>query len=136
MLRLLALIVAVCSLPGTRLAALQWPAAEEWFQWRGPKRDGISAETGLLQAWPKGGPPLAWQATGAGLGFSSCSTSGGRLFTLGARDQVEYVMAFDRASGKKLWETRNGRRFNNEQGDGPRSTPTVDGDRVYVFGGS
>jgi outer membrane protein assembly factor BamB len=90
----------------------------------------------LLKAWPKGGPPLVWQAAGAGAGYSSFSSAGGRLYTLGARDQVEYVMAFDRASGRKLWEARNGRRFTNEQGDGPRSTPTVDGDRIYAFGGS
>jgi outer membrane protein assembly factor BamB len=112
------------------------PAPAEWSQWRGANRDGLSAETGLLQEWPAGGPPLAWQTTGAGTGFSSFSTAAGRLYTLGARDDVEYVMAFDRATGRKLWETANGRRFRNEQGDGPRSTPTADGGVVYAFGGS
>ncbi len=111
------------------LGTAQSPPAAEWSQWRGANRDGISAETGLLKDWPANGPPLAWQTTGAGAGFSSFSTSGGRLYTIGARDDVEYVMAFDRATGKKLWETPNGRRFRNEQGDGPRSTPTTDGDR-------
>jgi outer membrane protein assembly factor BamB len=79
---------------------------------------------------------LAWRTTGAGNGYSSFSTSAGRLYTLGARSGNEYVMAFDRASGKKLWETLNGRRYENDRGDGPRSTPTVDGDRLYVLGGS
>ena len=118
------------------LGTAQTPPAAEWSQWRGANRDGISAETGLLKDWPAGGPPLAWQSTGAGAGFSSFSTSGGRLYTIGARDDVEYVMAFDRATGRKLWETPNGRRFRNEQGDGPRSTPTTDGSVIYAFGGS
>jgi len=127
----------------TTLAALlmaatsaQQPAPAEWFQWRGANRDGISQETGLLQEWPKFGPPLAWRANGVGNGYSSFSTSGGRLYTLGARGGTEYVIALDRASGKKVWETQNGQRFSNDRGDGPRSTPTVDGDRLYVLGGS
>jgi outer membrane protein assembly factor BamB len=111
-------------------------AVPEWFQWRGPNRDGHSAETGLLQTWPKAGPPLAWRANGLGDGYSSFSTAGGRLFTLGARGGTEYVIALDRATGKKVWEYQNGRRFQNDRGDGPRSTPTVDGERLYVLGGS
>ena len=77
-----------------------------------------------------------WQTTGAGDGFSSFSATQGQLYTLGARGGTEYVMAFDAATGKKLWETANGTRFRNEQGDGPRGTPTVDGDRLYAFGGT
>ena len=73
---------------------------------------------------------------GAGEGYSSFAVSAGRLFTLGARQGTEYVLAFDAASGKRLWEVANGRRFENDRGSGPRSTPTVDGDRVYVFGSS
>ena len=111
-------------------------AADDWPQWRGPRRDGVSAETGLLRDWPAGGPRLAWRVNGAGDGYSSFSVAGGRLFTLGARQNTEYVFAFDAATGKKVWEVANGRRFNNDRGDGPRSTPTVDGDRVYVFGSS
>jgi len=129
-------LTAIGALLSASLGGAQSPAAAEWSQWRGANRDGISTETGLLQQWPAGGPPLAWQTTGAGIGFSSFSTSGGRLYTIGARDDVEYVMAFDRASGKKLWETPNGRRFRNEQGDGPRSTPTTEGTVIYAFGGS
>ena len=111
-------------------------AWDDWPQWRGARRDGVSTETGLLREWPAGGPRLAWRVAGAGDGYSSFSVAGGRLFTLGARGGTEYVLAFDAASGKKLWEVANGRRFNNDRGDGPRSTPTVDGDRVYVFGSS
>ncbi len=123
---------------------LLWPcrrsvsnrAVDDWPQWRGPNRDGRSAETGLLKDWPAGGPPLAWRATGAGEGYSSFATSQGRLFTLGARGGTEYVVAFDAASGKRLWETAHGTRFSNDRGDGPRATPTIEGDRVYAFGAS
>jgi outer membrane protein assembly factor BamB len=112
------------------------PPAPDWFQWRGPNRDGISLETGLMQEWPKSGPPLVWRAAGLGNGYSSFSSAGGRLYTLGARAGTEYVVALDRATGRKIWETANGRRYENDRGDGPRSTPTVDGDRLYVLGGS
>lgn len=108
----------------------------DWFQWRGPNRDGHSMETGLLQQWPAGGLRALWMGTGAGTGYSSFAASHGRLYTLGARGDTEYVMGFDAASGKKVWEAANGRRFRNEMGDGPRSTPTIEGDRVYAFGGS
>jgi outer membrane protein assembly factor BamB len=110
--------------------------ADDWPQWRGPNRDGISAETGLLKTWPAGGPPLAWQAKGLGEGYSSFAVAQGRLFTLGARGDIEYVLAFDAASGKRLWEVQHGRRFGNDRGDGPRGTPTIDGDRVYAYGAS
>ena len=111
-------------------------AADDWPQWRGPRRDGVSKEAGLLKNWPANGPRLAWRISGTGEGYSSFAVAGGRLFTLGARQNTEYVFAFDAASGKKLWEVANGRRFNNDRGDGPRSTPTIEGDRVYVFGSS
>jgi outer membrane protein assembly factor BamB len=134
--RLFTLLVTGAAL-GASIGSAQAPqVAADWSQWRGPGRDGISAETGLLRQWPAAGPPLAWQSAGAGTGYSSFSSAGGRLYTLGARQDVEYVMAFDRATGRKLWETPNGRRFRNEQGDGPRSTPTTEGDRLYAFGGT
>jgi outer membrane protein assembly factor BamB len=123
-------VVSSLALAGSTLVADDWP------QWRGPRRDGVSAERGLLKQWPSGGPPLAWQARGAGEGYSSMAVANGRLITLGARAGTEYVIAFDIASGKRLWEASNGRRFNNDRGDGPRATPTVDGDRVYAFGSS
>ena len=130
--RVLAILIATSLM----LDTVGGQAVPEWFQWRGPNRDGHSAETGLLQSWPKAGPPLAWRANGVGNAYSSFSTAGGRLFTLGARGGIEYVIALDRATGKKVWEHQNGRRFENDRGDGPRSTPTVDGDRLYVLGGS
>ncbi len=129
-----ALLAAVCvmSLP----TVVSNRALDDWPQWRGPKRDGVSVERGLLKSWPAGGPPLAWKAAGAGTGYSSFSSAGGKLYTLGARGSTEYVMAFDEASGRKLWEVPHGARFGNDRGDGPRATPTVDGDRLYAFGAS
>jgi outer membrane protein assembly factor BamB len=137
MSRCLTLSLVASWLIAAALGGAQTPAPpSEWSQWRGPNRDGISPEKGLLKEWPAAGPPRTWQTTGAGTGYSSFSSSGGRLYTIGAREDVEYVMAFDRATGRKLWETPNGRRFRNEQGDGPRSTPTTEGDLLYAFGGS
>ena len=107
-----------------------------WPQWRGPNRDGISKETGLLKQWPAEGPPLAWKASGAGRGFSSFSVANGKLYTMGLRGDREFIIAFDVATGKEAWATANGNAFRNDRGDGPRGTPTVDGDRVYALGGS
>jgi outer membrane protein assembly factor BamB len=117
-------------------ASIAIDALEDWPQWRGPRRDGVSTESGLLKSWPPSGPPRAWTATGAGEGYSSFAVAGGRLFTLGARGEREFVVAYDAATGKRLWETPHGRRFTNDRGDGPRSTPTVDGNRLYAFGAS
>lgn len=111
-------------------------ANANWPQWRGPNRDGISKETGLLKQWPEQGPPLVWKAAGAGRGYSSFSIANGRLYTMGLRGEREFVIAFDVATGKEAWATANGSAFHNDRGDGPRGTPTVDGDRVYALGGN
>jgi len=107
-----------------------------WPQWRGPNRDGISKETGLLKQWPAEGPALVWKASGAGGGYSSFSVANGKLLTMGLRGEREFVVAFDVATGKEAWATPHGTAFRNDRGDGPRGTPTVDGDRVYALGGS
>jgi outer membrane protein assembly factor BamB len=111
-------------------------SAANWPQWRGPNRDGISKETGLLKQWPADGPPLAWKTTGAGRGYSSFSIANGKLYTMGLRGEREFIVAFDVATGKQAWATDFGLAFRNDRGDGPRGTPTVDGDRIYALGGS
>jgi outer membrane protein assembly factor BamB len=108
----------------------------DWPQWRGPNRDGVSKETGLLKQWPTEGPPLLWKAVGAGTGYSSLAIAGGRIYTMGVRGDSEYVIAFDVATGKEVWATANGKRYRDDRGDGPRGTPTVDGDRLYALGGN
>jgi outer membrane protein assembly factor BamB len=107
--------------------------ATDWPQWRGIHRDGMSPETGLLKQWPESGPKLVWKATGLGEGFSAFSVVKDRLFTQGQRGDQEYVMAFDTATGKKVWETKNGRSYRESRGNGPRGTPTTDGDRLYAM---
>src|SRR5690242_10057084 len=85
--------------------------ARIWPQFRGPNRDGISTETGLLREWPKQGPRLLWNSrevnggTGIGTGFSSLSVAGGRIFTAGDRGKDDVVIALDAATGKELWAT-------------------------------
>jgi outer membrane protein assembly factor BamB len=107
--------------------------AADWPQWRGPNRDGISRETGLMQAWPAGGPRVIWTATGLGEGYSSLAVAGGRVYTQGQRGSRQYVMAFDVKTGAKVWETATGGVFAESRGNGPRGTPTVDGTRVYAM---
>ena len=82
------LFVAAVLLLSVASAALPQSAAN-WPQWRGPNRDGISTETGLLKLWPAEGPPLAWKASGAGRGYSSFSISNGKLYTMGLRGDRE-----------------------------------------------
>jgi len=110
--------------------------AGDWPQWRGPNRDGISKETGLLKQWPADGPSLVWKATGAGRGYSTMAIANGRLYTMGLRGDREVVIAFDVATGKEAWATPHGSPFRNDRGDGPRGTPTVDGTTLYALGGS
>ena len=120
----------------TLLMSVQLASGQNWPQWRGPNRDGISKETGLLKQWPADGPPLVWKATGAGRGYSSFSIANGKLYTMGLRGNREFVIAFDIATGKEAWATAHGSAFHNDRGDGPRGTPTIDGDRVYALGGA
>src|SRR5688572_32811549 len=129
---MLSVVVLVFGLAGQAMAQ----AGANWPQWRGPNRDGISKETGLLKQWPAEGRPLAWEKSGAGRGYSSFSIANGRLYTMGLRGDREFVIAFDVASGKEAWATPHGSAFRNDRGDGPRGTPTVDGDRVYALGGN
>ena len=108
------------------------PATADWPQWRGPERSGKSAETGLLQEWPEGGPSVEWRSNGLGMGYSSLAVVGDRIFTMGDLDDGQYAMAVSAAGGELLWKTRLGPPFEDKRG-GPRSTPTVDGDRLYVM---
>ena len=92
------------------------------------------------QDYSNSGPPKVrrWSGkpTGAGRGYSSFSISNGKLYTMGLRGDREFVVAFDVATGKEAWATAHGSAFRNDRGDGPRGTPTVDGDRVYALGGN
>jgi outer membrane protein assembly factor BamB len=115
-------------------------AADSWPTFRGPDRSGVAAETGLLDQWPAGGPKLLWTAKGAGRGYASVAIADGKLYTLGdglstASDADEYLVCFDQRDGRQLWASKTGAAWNSgqESWQSARSTPTVDGDRVYVL---
>jgi outer membrane protein assembly factor BamB len=108
------------------------PAAD-WPQWRGVHRDGKSAETGLLDSWPKGGPRLLWKVQDLGDGYSGPAIAGDRLYVQGQQGGQQFVMAYDVHNGKQLWKAPAGKPFNGDRGHGPRSTPTVDGARLYAL---
>ncbi len=107
-------------------------APGDWPTWRGPKRDGISTETGLLKAWPKEGPMLAWKATGLGTGYSTVSVADGRVITMGDGPDGARVLAFD-LKGKELWQSETiGKPGGNYPGT--RCTPAIDGGLIYALG--
>jgi outer membrane protein assembly factor BamB len=109
--------------------------SKDWGQWRGPNRDGICTETGLLKEWPKDGPKLLWNAkdangkkTNVGTGYATVAIAGGKIYTLGDRDGKGNIICLDEATGKVLWVSP----FSPTYGDGgPRCTPTIDGKRIY-----
>ena len=104
-----------------------------WPQWRGPHRDDNSTETGLLEAWPETGPPRLWLFKDCGIGYSGPAIVANRLFILGARDGQELLISLDVSQGKELWAVPLGPIYENKWGDGPRSTPTVEGEFVYAM---
>jgi outer membrane protein assembly factor BamB len=110
--------------------------AADWPQWRGPARDGVSPEKGLLREWPRGGPQLVWTFARAGTGFTAPAIVGGKVYLMGARGDTEYVLALD-ARGNELWATKIAPVFDfkgNQWSRGPNATPTVDGDLVFALG--
>jgi outer membrane protein assembly factor BamB len=109
--------------------------ALDWPQWRGPDRTDVSKETGLQKSWPAGGPKRLWLYENAGAGYAGPAIVAGKLFTMGTRDGAEILIALDANLGKELWHSRIAGLFKESRGDGPRSTPTVDGDKVYAMSG-
>lgn len=110
------------------------PAAD-WPTFRGADRSDVSKETGLLKQWPEGGPKKIWTSDAGGLGYSGFAVVNGILYTMGSREGKEFVLALDAATGDQKWVSPVGALLTNNWGDGPRSTPTVDGDRVYALSG-
>ena len=128
------ILMAAGSVLGVAARAADWPT------FRGPDRTGVAPDTNLLEAWPTEGPPLVWQTAGAGRGYASLAIVGDRIYTLGdalstASDADEYLTCFDRATGKPIWKTKTGQPWTDgqESWQSSRSTPSVDGDMVYVI---
>lgn len=108
-------------------------SASDWPQWRGLHRDGKSDETGLLRTWPEKGPEILWSIEGIGRGHSSPSVKDNTVYVTGMIDRTDYLQAIS-TEGKVLWKIPIGRGW-FEAEKGVRSTPTVDGERIYVISG-
>lgn len=119
-------------------------SADDWPQYRGPRRSDISNETGLLKRWPAEGPRLLWTFTNTGIGYSGPSVVGDKLYITGVRDGTEHLIALDlkkTAGGTtaELWATAIGPTYDweaNKWGTGPSATPTVDAGSVFALGAS
>ncbi len=107
--------------------------ADDWPQFRGPNRNGKSAETGLLKKWPEAGPKLLWSVDGLGIGFSSTAIADGFVYTTGMIDGEGFLFAYDLAGNLK-WRQSYGPEWTGSY-KGTRTTPTVDAGRVYMFSG-
>ena len=130
-----AFVATLCIGPETLLSPVEGRAladdakstAADWPQWRGPGRDGVCTEKGLLESWPEPGPKLLWQSDVLGKGMSSVAISGGRIYTLGQIKGKTHLVAVSRQDGTELWTA--------EIGPGsPNCTPTVSDGRVFSLG--
>jgi outer membrane protein assembly factor BamB len=128
--------LALLLLSGSAFAAA--PGTFDWPQWQGSDRNAVSKETGLLKEWPKEGPPLAWRASGIGKGMGGIAISRGRIYTTGDdTDYAAWLYALNEADGKLAWKAKIGRGGNPGnvfKPFGPRSTATIDGERIYILG--
>lgn len=107
-----------------------------WPQWRGPERDGISKETGLLKSWPAGGPKRDWMFENCGTGFGGPAVVDGRIYIMGARGGEDFLLCLDSAKGTEIWRASMGDALKNDWADGSRGTPSVVEGRVYALSGS
>lgn len=116
------------STPATHLIA---SPESGWPQFRGPRRDGVSDERGLLQSWPEGGPKALWSATKLGRGFSSPIVVGERVFLTGDVEGELRLFALDR-QGRPIWQVSHGAAWTGQY-PGARATPTYSAGRLYVM---
>ncbi len=106
--------------------------ASDWPQWRGPNRDGVSEETGLIKTLPESGPQVLWRRE-IGAGYSGIAVSAHSLYTMYCQGDFEYVLCLDTEGGLQVWEFLVDKIFLNQHGSGPRSTPIVEDNRVYAL---
>lgn len=128
-----AMCAAACGIAWLLLGAPLLAAAADWPQFRGPAANGISTETGFDVAWQEGEPAMLWKVP-LGSGFSGLSIVDNRLYTLFGKDGREFLGAFATADGGTLWRLTIGPERGDQFGDGPRTTPVVEGDTVYAVG--
>ncbi len=122
------------------LGASLWQGAAElstqpddWPQWRGRHRDGISTETGFQPTWPESGPKLKWSSREVGIGYGGPALVGNYLYILGDLPDGCHVLALERATGQLVWKTRVGPPGGNSNYPGPRATPTIDGNLLITM---
>jgi outer membrane protein assembly factor BamB len=124
-------------------------AASEWPQWLGPKRDAIWDEKGLITKFPKDGPPIVWRKP-IGEGYAGPAVTGGRIYIMdrvktaadpknpqprGTALGTERVQCLSAADGNTIWTHNYDCPYINvAYPTGPRTTPVVDGDRLYTLG--
>lgn len=105
----------------------------DWPQWRGPLRNGMSSETGFLKQWPASGPSVTWTIANLGEGYGSLAVKADRIYVQGTSGAASTIFCLNRADGKPIWSASLGPKVNESRGNGPRGTPTLDGDRIYVL---
>ena len=123
---------------GSLLALSSLASSADWPQWRGVKRDGMSADSGLLKEWPAEGPTVAWSVDNVGEGYASIAVAAGRVYTQGNVDGRGVISCLSEKDGSVVWAVTSpaeDREYKHGRGNGGRGTPTVDGDLVYVIGG-
>ena len=126
-------IVLVFALTLAHSTIGQRAALTDWPQWQGPQRTGLSTETGLLKAWPEGGPKVVWSIKDIGAGYGSMAIKGNSVLVQGTQGSNSVVYCLDRASGKQVWMRVLGAMIKEGRGHGPRGTPTIDGNNVYAL---
>jgi len=115
----------------TLLTSLAVAADSDWPGWRGPNRDGKSPDTNLLKQWPEEGPKLLWKVDNVGPGYASVAVSGGTVYTSGDIEKKLVISAID-MDGKLKWQAEAA----PAGPPGSRSTPTIDGDNIYLLSGN
>ncbi|TWT83346.1 outer membrane biogenesis protein BamB [Planctomycetes bacterium CA13] len=106
--------------------------SDDWLQWRGVDRANHSSETGLFETWGDDGPPLKWMAEGLGRGYANVSVEGDRIYTTGDFDNSQSTVAIDALTGKVIWKQAITDQKPKHGFEGSRTTPTIDGDRLYM----
>ena len=132
-MRILFSFALICAFALLSVTAGNTTPEAEWPQWRGPLRNGLSSETGLLKQWPANGPAVAWSITNLGEGYGSLAIKADRLYVQGTKGSESAVFCLNRADGKTIWSVSLGPKVDESRGNGPRGTPTLDEDRLYVL---
>ena len=127
-------VALTLSILGTLLVSTQVVHADDWPQFLGPHRNGISDETGLLDQWPTDGPKEVWRIEG-GVGMSGVAVSRDRAITMIQKDGQQSLLAVNAKTGKAEWNTPLSKAYENGMGNGPRATPAISGDDVFAFTG-